>query len=296
MSEPGRTPPLDDALALFLCGDVMLGRGVDQILPHAGNPRLYERMVHDARSYVDLALRANGPIPQPVDWSWPWGDAIDVIKNAGCDARIINLETSITTSDDYAQGKAVHYRMNPANIKALAAIQPDACVLANNHVLDFGRSGLLETLDVLFGSGHRYVGAGRSLREALAPAVIPIPKTGGRVLAVYQEPMGKHWQLFCILPLDKVEATPYQRDLSPTHAKRLQEVVKKIDRFVDNYVAVASRRFPNAILRFRQVFARVRGALHLDQANPKLRIIHDDSIVGRIVASRATKLEHKRRI
>ena len=149
MSEAARRPALDDALALFLCGDVMLGRGVDQILLHPGNPRLYERMVHDARSYVDLAVRANGPIPQPVDWSWPWGDAVDVIKDRGCDARIINLETSITTSDDYAQGKAVHYRMNPANIKALTAIQPDACVLANNHVLDFGRSGLLETLDVL---------------------------------------------------------------------------------------------------------------------------------------------------
>ena len=70
MSEAARRPPRDHALVLFLCGDVMLGRGVDQILPHPGNPRLYERIVRDARSYVDLAVRANGPIPQPVDWSW----------------------------------------------------------------------------------------------------------------------------------------------------------------------------------------------------------------------------------
>lgn len=56
---------------------------------------------------------------------------------------------------------------------------------------------------------------------------------GGRVMAIYQEPVGGHWQIFCMLPLEKVEATPYQRDLSPTHAKRLQEVVKKLDRFVD---------------------------------------------------------------
>ena len=182
MSEAARRPARDDALALLLCGDVMLGRGLDQILPHPGNPMLYERVVRDARRYVDLAVRVNGPIRQPVDWSWPWGDAIGVINDAGCDARIINLETSITTSDDYAQGKAVHYRMNPANIKVLTAIQPDVCVLANNHVLDFGRSGLLETLDVLTGSGYRYAGAGRSLREAVAPAVISIPKTGGRVL------------------------------------------------------------------------------------------------------------------
>jgi poly-gamma-glutamate capsule biosynthesis protein CapA/YwtB (metallophosphatase superfamily) len=182
MSDVVVIPAADDALTLFLCGDVMLGRGVDQILPHPGNPALYERMVRDARSYVDLAVRANGPIPMPVDWSWPWGDGLQMLSAAGCDARIINLETSITTSDDYARGKAVHYRMNPANIAVLVAVQPDVCVLANNHVLDFGRSGLLETLDVLAASGLRTVGAGRSLREARAPAIIPIPKTGGRIL------------------------------------------------------------------------------------------------------------------
>jgi ParB family chromosome partitioning protein len=60
-----------------------------------------------------------------------------------------------------------------------------------------------------------------------------VERDGGRTLALYQEPMGGHWQIFCILPLAKLEATPYQRDLSPTHAKRLQEVVKKLDRFVD---------------------------------------------------------------
>jgi poly-gamma-glutamate capsule biosynthesis protein CapA/YwtB (metallophosphatase superfamily) len=175
-------PALDDSLTLFLCGDVMLGRGVDQILPHPGNPALYERMVRDARTYVDLAVRANGQIPQPVDWSWPWGDALQLLAAAACDARVINLETSVTTSDDYAKGKAVHYRMNPANIEAVAAVRPDVCVLANNHVLDFGRSGLLETLDVLTASELRTAGAARSLREARAPAIVPIPRTGARVL------------------------------------------------------------------------------------------------------------------
>jgi poly-gamma-glutamate capsule biosynthesis protein CapA/YwtB (metallophosphatase superfamily) len=171
-----------DALTLFLSGDVMLGRGVDQILPHPGNPTLYESNVRDARIYVDLASRANGSIPRPVDWSWPWGDAIELLEFAGCDARIINLETSITTSDDYFPGKAVHYRMNPANAKALAIVRPDVCILANNHVLDFGRRGLLETLDVLSATELPSAGAGRSLREAQSPASIPIPRTGERVL------------------------------------------------------------------------------------------------------------------
>ena len=62
---------------------------------------------------------------------------------------------------------------------------------------------------------------------------------GGHTLAVYREPIGDHWQLFCLLPMAKVEATPYQRDLSPTHVKRLQEAVKKIDRFVDPIVVMS---------------------------------------------------------
>lgn len=64
---------------------------------------------------------------------------------------------------------------------------------------------------------------------------------GGRTLALYQEPMGQHWQIFCVLPLEKVDATPYQRDLSPTHAKKLQEVVKKLDRFVDPVLVTSPR-------------------------------------------------------
>lgn len=68
-----------------------------------------------------------------------------------------------------------------------------------------------------------------------------VERDGGSVLAIYREPVGDHWQIFCLLPLDRVEPTPYQRDLSPTHAKRLQEVVKKIDRFVDPVVVMSPR-------------------------------------------------------
>jgi ParB family chromosome partitioning protein len=68
-----------------------------------------------------------------------------------------------------------------------------------------------------------------------------VERDGGSVLALYREPVGAHWQIFCLLPLDRVEPTPYQRDLSPTHVKRLQEVVKKIDRFVDPVVVMSPR-------------------------------------------------------
>jgi ParB family chromosome partitioning protein len=66
-----------------------------------------------------------------------------------------------------------------------------------------------------------------------------IARDGGSPLAIYQEPVGEHWQIFCLLPMTKVEPTPYQRDLSPAHVKRLQEVVKKIDRFVDPVVVMS---------------------------------------------------------
>jgi ParB family chromosome partitioning protein len=68
-----------------------------------------------------------------------------------------------------------------------------------------------------------------------------VERDGGRVLAVYQEPVGDHWQVFCLLPRGKVEASPYQRDVSPTHVKRLQEAVKRIDRFVDPILVVSPR-------------------------------------------------------
>jgi ParB family transcriptional regulator, chromosome partitioning protein len=68
-----------------------------------------------------------------------------------------------------------------------------------------------------------------------------VERDGGRVLAVYQEPVGEHWQLFCLLPRTRVEPSPYQRDLSPTHAKRLTEAIRKLDRFLDPVVAFSPR-------------------------------------------------------
>ncbi len=77
--------------------------------------------------------------------------------------------------------------------------------------------------------------------KAVAALLAQVDADGGRVLAAYREPVGGHWQVFCLLPLASVAPTPYQRDLSPTHAKRLTEVVKKIDRFVDPIVVVSPK-------------------------------------------------------
>ena len=77
-------------------------------------------------------------------------------------------------------------------------------------------------------------------REVVALAE-QVERDGGQALAMYRDPVGDHWHVFCLLPMAKVEPTPYQRDLSPTHAKRLQEMVKKIDRFVDPIVAMSPK-------------------------------------------------------
>jgi len=158
-------------LTLFLSGDVMTGRGVDQILPRSCPPRLYEPFVTSAIDYVEMAERKNGPIPRPVDYGYIWGAGLDVLAERRPHARIVNLETSITTSTD-AEPKGINYRMHPGNVPVLAAGGVDCCVLANNHVLDWGRGGLLETLDVLARSGIRTAGAGANLETARAPAVI----------------------------------------------------------------------------------------------------------------------------
>ncbi len=77
--------------------------------------------------------------------------------------------------------------------------------------------------------------APRAVRDKAAQ----VEADGGRPLAAYRDPVGGHWQIFCLLPVDRVAPTPYQRDLSPTHVKRLQEAVKRIDRFVDPIVVVS---------------------------------------------------------
>jgi poly-gamma-glutamate capsule biosynthesis protein CapA/YwtB (metallophosphatase superfamily) len=133
---------------LFLCGDIMTGRGIDQVLAHPCDPTLHEDYVASANDYVGLAEQANGPIPRHAEPSYVWGAALDELDRMQPDARIINLETAITRSDDYVR-KGINYRMSPENAECLSAAGIDCCVLANNHVLDWGRSGLLQTLATL---------------------------------------------------------------------------------------------------------------------------------------------------
>lgn len=171
------------AVTLFLAGDVMTGRGIDQILAHPGDPRLHEAWVHSAARYVQLAEEANGPVGRGLDPAYPWGDALAVLDAWNPAARIVNLETAVTACGDADPGKGIHYRMHPANVACLTAAALHCCVLANNHVLDWGHGGLHETLVTLGRAGLRWTGAGRSADEAAAPACVGLP--GGRRLLVF---------------------------------------------------------------------------------------------------------------
>jgi len=156
-----------------LCGDVMTGRGIDQVLAHPCDPKLHEDYVASAEDYVSLAEQANGPIPRHAEPSYVWGAALDEFDRRRPDARIINLETAITRSDDYVR-KGINYRMSPENADCLSAAGIDCCGLANNHVLDWGRSGLLQTLATLQRLKIKTSGAGRNVFEAAAPAALDL--------------------------------------------------------------------------------------------------------------------------
>lgn len=169
-----------NCITLFLAGDVMTGRGIDQVLPHPGDHHLHEDYVKSALEYVRLAERAHGPIHKPVAFDYIWGEALAELGRREPDARIINLETAVTYSTSY-EAKGINYKMSPGNVPVLAAAGIDCCVLANNHVLDWRRPGLVETLSTLELAGVRYAGAGRSAAVAAAPAAV-VTGNGGRIL------------------------------------------------------------------------------------------------------------------
>jgi poly-gamma-glutamate synthesis protein (capsule biosynthesis protein) len=171
-------------LTLFLAGDVMLGRGVDQILPHPCDPKIYETYATSALDYLRLAERRHGPIQVPVPFDYVWGDGMAELSRRRPDFRLVNLETAVTRSNT-AEPKGINYRMSPENVPTLTAAQIQACALANNHVLDWGQQGLYDTLQSLEQAGIGAVGAGRNLSEATLPHVRDIVDKGRVIIMAF---------------------------------------------------------------------------------------------------------------
>ena len=131
-------------LTLAFTGDVMLGRLV--------NERLHTMQ------------------PEEV-----WGDVLPHLAQA--DLRIVNLECVLTTHPGQwtRTEKMFHFRADPKAVRVLRAARIDACVLANNHILDYEERGLFDTLHVLSAACIRHAGAGANAAEAAAPAMLDVP-------------------------------------------------------------------------------------------------------------------------
>ncbi|WP_375745216.1 CapA family protein [Corallococcus interemptor] len=223
------------AISLFLCGDVMTGRGVDQVLPHPAPPGIHESYLQDARDYVALAEEHSGPIRKPVGFGEIWGEALAALDAAAPDVRLINLETSITTSEQWWPDKGIHYRMHPENAACLTAARIDCCALANNHVLDWGYPGLTETLATLRKLGVATAGLGEDLEEARRPACLEVGP--GRRVVVFScgddsSGIPPAWAAGRDRP--GVDLLP---DLSLATARRLGERVASIKRKGDVVIA-----------------------------------------------------------
>jgi poly-gamma-glutamate capsule biosynthesis protein CapA/YwtB (metallophosphatase superfamily) len=111
-------------------------------------------------------------------------DLIEIFSSIP-DMMIVNLETSLTTSNDYARWKGIHYKAHPLNVQSLKVLGEDSVVtLANNHVLDWGENGLKETIDTLKRVDMKYTGAGYTLEEAMKPSLSRIKNVNVAVVAI----------------------------------------------------------------------------------------------------------------
>ena len=220
---------------IFMCGDVMTGRGIDQVLPNPSDPLIHESYMKSAAGYVKIAEQIYGPTQQPVSFSYIWGDAIEELDKLAPHVKLINLETSITTSNDYWKAKGIHYRMHPKNIASLKAAGIDVCSLANNHGLDWGYSGLLETLASLENVGIKITGAGRNIHEARAPSVIDIGGQG-RVI-VFSFGLTTSGIPFDWAAEQNRPGVNLLRDLSSKSLRYIQRKVREVKRKGDIVVA-----------------------------------------------------------
>ena len=80
------------------------------------------------------------------------------------------------------------------------------------------------------------------LPDGVAELARAVERDGGAVLATYKEPLGGHVLLLCALPIDRVAPTPFQRDVSDAHVRRLTQAMDKTKRFLDPVIAVREER------------------------------------------------------
>jgi poly-gamma-glutamate capsule biosynthesis protein CapA/YwtB (metallophosphatase superfamily) len=131
---------------------------------------------HDNAANVHLAfvgdiLLASGveTIMQKSGYDFPYREVKGYLQQP--DLTIGNLETPVTTRGTILK-KEYNYRSSPLALPALAAAGFDVVNLANNHVMDYGTEGLLDTIDYLNKAGIQHVGAGHDRDEAFKPLFV----------------------------------------------------------------------------------------------------------------------------
>jgi len=129
---------ISNTLTIGFCGDVMLGRLVNDIIGTK-------------------------------DYAYPWGNTLSLLHEL--DMRIINLETTLTNHTE-KNPKVFNFRASPDRVYSLKEAHIDVVNLANNHILDFKEEGCIETLATLDKAGIYHVGAGLNNAQANAPVII----------------------------------------------------------------------------------------------------------------------------
>lgn len=126
------------SITIGFMGDVMLGRTVDTVIDQQ-------------------------------DYAYPWGNLLPLLEKN--DINIINLETTLTTSEDIVS-KVFNFKANPDKVNTLLEGKISIANLANNHSKDFSFAGLRETRNTLNDAHIAHVGAGDNIQEAQAPVII----------------------------------------------------------------------------------------------------------------------------
>ena len=140
ISRVSQNPPREPAITLVAVGDVLLARGVERRIGKYGR-------------------------------GWPFGEVAETLRSA--DLAFCNLECPLSAGG-IKVNKPICFKADPANVQCLAGAGFDIVSLANNHALDCGRPGLLETMHYLDKMGIACAGAGNTLAESALPTIVGV--------------------------------------------------------------------------------------------------------------------------
>ena len=118
-----------------------------------------------------------------------------------------------------------------------------------------------------------------------------IARDGGAVVGAYREPLAGKWTVLAALPLEKVEPTPYQRDVSPTHAARLTDVIGRVGRYLDPIVVV---REPDGRYHTPNGHHRLVAMRNLGAKSISALVVDDPRVAFQILALNTEKAHNLR--